>query len=57
MEKSDIYSLEKVNERISYYTELLASLKNEEFRSINQNILNFWTSYKLNNYPDEKTNS
>lgn len=56
MEK-DIYSLEKVNERISYYTELLASLKNEQFRSINQNLLDFWKNYKLNNYPEKQINS
>lgn len=57
MEKSDIYPLEKVNERISYYTELLASLKNESVRSINQNLLNFWTTYKSKYYSDEKANS
>lgn len=54
MEKSDLYPLEKVNERISYYTQLLPTLKNESIKSINQNLLNFWTNYKSKYYPDEK---
>lgn len=57
MEKSDHYPLEKVNERISYYKQLLASLKKEELRTINQNILRFWENYKSNYYPDEKAES
>lgn len=57
MEKLELYPLEKVNERISYYTKYLASLKKEQFRTINENLLKFWQNYKSEQYPNEKTNS
>lgn len=50
------YPLDKVNERISYYTELV-KFPEEGFISVNKNLLTFWENYKLLHYPDEKTNS
>lgn len=52
--KSDVYSLEKVNERISFYNEKMESTKSPD---IDLKLLTFWENYKSKNYPNEETNS
>lgn len=54
IKKSDCYSIEKVNQRISFYNGTLLSLKEENELIINKKLLTFWENYKLKNYPDEK---
>ena len=53
----ELYPIEKVNERISYYQNLLSNLKDENLRSINEHLLSFWTNFKSQHYSDEKTKS
>lgn len=54
--KSDIYSLEKVNERIEYYTKSIENMlqkpNHQASIDIEKNLLKFWKNYKLKNYAE-----
>ena len=49
--KVDIYPLEKVNERISYYENELIN-PSRSILHVTNCLLNFWKNYKANHYPN-----
>lgn len=52
--KSEIYSIEKVEERIAFYTNKLETTKTPD---TDNKLLLFWENYKLKNFNDAKTGS
>jgi hypothetical protein len=52
--KSDCYSIEKVNERIAFYTNKMESTKTLD---IDLKLLTFWENYKHKNYNYAETKS
>jgi len=50
--KTEVYSLQKVNERIEYYTQKAILIKEEQATIINSKLLSFWTNYKSIHYPE-----
>jgi len=55
--KPEIYSIEKIEERISFYEKLMDELKDAKKLSMNCRLLDFWTQYKHKNYTNAKTKS
>lgn len=56
--KSDIYSIDKVNERIQFYQnkelDLIFKKASETDKTINTKLLLFWRKYKSKNFKNEK---
>lgn len=48
--KSDIYSLETVDERISFYSNKIKETTDPEKLVINSKLLAFWVGYKTKNF-------
>ena len=55
MEKLEIYSIEKVEERLSFYREKIKLLKDPAKTKTHIALFNFWKIYKLKNYPNAET--
>lgn len=55
LKKADVYSLEKVEERILFYKNKIETLTDQAKIKTNTSLLAFWTIYKHKNYPDGKT--
>lgn len=53
IKKSDIYPIEKVNERIEFYKKKLEQQLTPEQKLIHKKLLSFWETYKSNNYQNE----